>query len=119
MTPRAIARCLPSPVRVRIRLASGEGRGGVARVASSRLTTSEVEPAPIPGQELIQFLDGMLGDASQDIGEPGLRINVIHFGRDDQAVHHRRPLAAAVRAAEQPRLPTQSDAAHAALGGIV
>lgn len=34
-------------------LASGEGRGGVARVPSSRLTASEVEPAPIPGQELI------------------------------------------------------------------
>jgi hypothetical protein len=23
----------------------------------------------------------MLGDASQDIGEPSLRINIVHFGR--------------------------------------
>jgi hypothetical protein len=87
-------------------LASGEDRGGVARVPSSRLSVSDVELAPIPRQELIQFLDGMLGDASQDIGEPSLRINVVHFGRDDQAVHHRGPLAASVGAAEQPRLPT-------------
>ena len=35
------------------RLASGEDRGGVARVPSSRLTVSEVELVPIPGQELI------------------------------------------------------------------
>ena len=31
-------------------LASGEDRGGVARVPSSRLTVSDVELAPIPGQ---------------------------------------------------------------------
>ena len=34
-------------------LASGEDRGGVARVPSSRLTVSDVELAPIPGQELV------------------------------------------------------------------
>ena len=38
---------------------------------------------------------------------------------DDQAVHHRGALAAAIGAAEQPGLPTQSDAAHATLGRIV
>jgi hypothetical protein len=51
----------------------------------------------------------MLGDASQDIGEPGLRINIVHFGGNDEAVHHRGPLAATIGAAEQPRLPTQSN----------
>src|SRR3984885_2480554 len=61
----------------------------------------------------------MLGDASQDIGEPGLRINIVHFGGNDEAVQYRGPLAATIGAAEQPRLPTQSDATHAALGGIV
>jgi hypothetical protein len=34
-------------------LASGEDRGGVARVPSSRLMVSDVELAPIPGQELV------------------------------------------------------------------
>ena len=61
----------------------------------------------------------MLGDARQNVGEPGLRIDVVHLGRDDQAVHHRGPLAATVRAAEQPGFSPQCDTAHAALGGVV
>jgi hypothetical protein len=40
----------------------------------------------------------MLGDAGQNIGEPGLWINIVHLGRDDQAVHDRGPLAAAIGA---------------------
>jgi hypothetical protein len=50
----------------------------------------------------------MFGDAGQDVGEPSLRINVIHLGRNDQAVHDRGALATAIRAAEQPRFATQS-----------
>jgi hypothetical protein len=46
----------------------------------------------------------MRGYARQHVGEPGLRIDVAHLGRDDQAVHHRRAFAAAIRAAEQPTL---------------
>jgi hypothetical protein len=44
----------------------------------------------------------MLGDASENVGKPGLRINIVHLGRDDQAVHHCGPLAATIGAAEQP-----------------
>jgi hypothetical protein len=36
-----------------ITLASGEDRGGIALGPSSRLTVSDVELAPIPGQEFI------------------------------------------------------------------
>src|SRR5664280_587200 len=61
----------------------------------------------------------MLGDASQNVGEPCLGIDVVHLGGDDQAIHDRGSLATAIRAAEQPRLPTQSDSAHAALGSII
>src|SRR2546430_16329338 len=57
--------------------------------------------------------------APKTVGEPSLRINVVLLGRDDQAVHDRGALAAAIRAAEQPRLPAKGDAAHGALGGIV
>src|SRR6185312_16978368 len=74
---------------------------------------------PIPWQQFVEPLDGMLGNASEDVSEPCLRINIVHLGRDDQAVHHRGTLAAPIRAAEQPRLPTQSDAAYAALRGII
>lgn len=31
---------------------------------------------PIPGQQLVQPMDG---DAGEDIGQPGLRVDVIHF----------------------------------------
>ena len=41
-----------------------------------------------------------------------------HFRRHDQAVHHRRPLAAAIRTGEQPRPPAQSDAAQYPFGCV-
>ena len=34
----------------------------------------------IPRQQFVEFLDGMFGDAGQDVGEPGLRIDVVHLG---------------------------------------
>jgi hypothetical protein len=34
----------------------------------------------------------MVSDAGEHIGKPCLRIDVIHFGGHDQAVHHRRPV---------------------------
>ena len=44
----------------------------------------------------------MIGNASQNIGQPCLRVDIVHLGRDDQAVHDRGPLAATVGAREQP-----------------
>src|SRR5260370_38255448 len=46
-------------------------------------------------------------------------IDVVELGGDDQAVHDRGPLAAAIRAREQPRLAAESNAAQGALGGVV
>jgi len=42
-------------------------------------------PAPISWEQFIEPLDEMLGDAGQNAGEPGLRIDIVHLGRDDQA----------------------------------
>ena len=53
----------------------------------------------------------VLGDARQDIGQPGLRIDVVHLGGDDQAVHGGGPLTAAVGTGEQPRFSAQSNTA--------
>jgi hypothetical protein len=61
----------------------------------------------------------MLGDASQDVSEPGLRIDVIHLGGDDQAVKDRRALTATIGSAEQPGLAAQGHAPQRALGGVV
>src|SRR3954453_8465234 len=39
----------------------------------------------------------VLGDAAQDIGQPGLRIHVVHFSCDDDAEHGGSSLTAAIR----------------------
>jgi hypothetical protein len=44
----------------------------------------------------------MIGDAGQDIGQPGLRIDIVQFGGDDQAIDRRGPLSAAIGTGEQP-----------------
>jgi hypothetical protein len=43
----------------------------------------------------------MSGDASGTPGEPGLGTDVVHLGRDDQAVQEGGTLAAAIGAGEQ------------------
>jgi hypothetical protein len=40
-------------------------------------------------------LDGMIGDAAENAGEPGLRVDIVELGRGDQGVHRRGALAAA------------------------
>ena len=42
----------------------------------------------------------VLGNAGQDVGQPSLRIDVVHFCRDDDAVHGGSALSAAVGARE-------------------
>ena len=44
----------------------------------------------------------MIGDTGEDIGEPGLGVDVIHFRRHDQTIHDSGPLAAAIGTREQP-----------------
>ena len=61
----------------------------------------------------------MVGDASEHVGEPGLRIDVVDFRRDDQGVHERGFVTATVGAGEQPGLPAERDTTQGPLGGIV
>jgi len=42
----------------------------------------------------------VLGDAGQNVGQPSSRIDVVHFCRDDDAVHGGSALSAAVGAGE-------------------
>jgi hypothetical protein len=42
----------------------------------------------------------MHGDPGQDVGQPGLRIDIVQFGSDNQVVHCGGPLAAAVETSE-------------------
>src|SRR3954451_12902775 len=55
----------------------------------------------------------------EDVGEPGLRIDAIHFGCDDETVHGCGALSAAIGPAEQPRFSTQGDTPQASFGGVV
>lgn len=61
----------------------------------------------------------MCSDASQNVGEPLLRIHVVHLYGDDQAVHHGSKIATAIEAAEQLGLPPKGDTSHGTFGGIV
>lgn len=74
---------------------------------------------PVPRQEVIEAPSGVAGDAGEDIGQPGLGIDVVELGGLDQRVDHRGSLAAAIRAAEQPGLPAKWHAAQRTFGGIV
>ena len=86
--------------------ASAKDRGidwsRLARGSCSLIDALGISRGPIPGQQVVEALGGMSGDTGQHIGEPGLRIDVVHLGRDDQAVHHRGTRPAAIRATEQP-----------------
>jgi hypothetical protein len=42
----------------------------------------------------------MIGDSAQDVSQPGLRIDVIHFRRGNEAVHGSSALSAAIAASE-------------------
>lgn len=61
----------------------------------------------------------MVSDAGEHVGEPGLRVDIVEAGGLDQRVKDGGALTAAVRAAEQPGLAAERDAAKGALGGVV
>ena len=66
---------------------------------------------PAPGEEFVQPGLRLLGDAGEDVGEPGLGVDVVELRGADQRVHHRRPLAAAIGAGEEPGLASERDRA--------
>ena len=63
--------------------------------------------------------DGHVGQSFENVGEPGLRVDIVHFCRDDQGVHEGSPVTAAFRSSEEPAFSAQSYTAQGALGGIV
>ena len=52
-----------------------------------------------------------VGYAIEDVGEPGLGVDVVELGGTHEGVHHRRPLAAAIEAGEEPGLASERDRA--------
>lgn len=63
--------------------------------------------APIPRQEFVNALGGMIRQAAEYIGEPSLRIDVVELGAGDEGVDGRGASAALIGACEGPiLLPT-------------
>ena len=61
--------------------------------------------SPVPRKQLIDSLRRVVGNAGEHVGEPGLRINIIQFAGDDNAVHYGRAssTAPALTASKMPR----------------
>jgi hypothetical protein len=47
--------------------------------------SSGKQPRSVPGQRFVEPVERVLSDAGEDVGQPRLRIDVVHFGRDDDA----------------------------------
>jgi len=62
---------------------------------------------PVPWEQLVDTADGMFGDAGEDIGKPGLGIDVVEAAGLNQRKDDGGALPAAVGAGEEPRLPAQ------------
>jgi hypothetical protein len=73
----------------------------------------------VPGQELLDAVDRMVGDAGQHVSEIRFGVEAVDFGRANQAVDRGGALAASIGAGEQVVLAAQSDAAQSTIGGIV
>src|SRR5437763_15139190 len=72
----------------------------------------------MPGEELVEAGDRMIGDPPQDVGEPGLWVDAVELSALDQRKHRSGALAAAVGASEQPGLAADCDPAQRPLSGI-
>ena len=74
---------------------------------------------PVPRQEFVNALGGVIGQASQHVGEPSLRIDIVELGGCDQRVDGGGAPAAFVGAGEGPVVSSHGDGPQLAFGGIV
>ena len=73
----------------------------------------------VPGQEVVDPIDRMIGDVGQHMAQPGLGVNTAQLGRADQRVDGGGTLATAVGASKQVVAPANGNATQGALGGRV
>src|SRR5438094_7162101 len=82
------------PTRLIVKTTLGAARSGGEACAIRR--------PPVPREKLIEPASAVVVDASEHIGNPSLRIDVVEPRGLDQRVHHCCTLAAAIGAGEQP-----------------
>jgi hypothetical protein len=51
---------------------------------------------PFPRQQFVDAIHRMIGDPSEDVGEPNLRVNSVELRCVDERVHDGGPLGAAL-----------------------
>src|SRR6202035_196769 len=74
---------------------------------------------PIPGQEFVDAPGGVIRQACQHVGEPGLRIDIVELASLDQRVDGGSAATAFIGTHEGPVVPAHRDRTHPALGRIV
>jgi hypothetical protein len=73
----------------------------------------------IPWQQLGDALCRMALQTREDVGKPGLRIDVVEARSHDERDHHGGALGAAIRTCEQPSFSSESQATQASFCRIV
>ena len=58
---------------------------------------------PVPRKEFVELALRRPGDLAEDVGEPGLRMDIVELGGADEHVHRRRPLAARTPPRSEPQ----------------
>jgi hypothetical protein len=74
---------------------------------------------PIPRQEFVEALGGVVLQAGEDVGEPSVRIDVIDPGGVDQGVDRSRAATSFIGTRERPVVATDGNWPDLPLGGIV
>ena len=69
---------------------------------SCRQCTTRLIYRPVPRQQLIEAMSRISRNPRENVCQPCLRIDAVHLRGDDQTVHGRRALTAAIGPTEQP-----------------
>jgi hypothetical protein len=70
------------------------------------------------GQQLGDPVDGVVGDAAEEIAQIGLGIEAVQLGGLDEGVDSRGPFAAGIGACEHVILAAEGERPDSALGGV-
>src|SRR4051812_31709087 len=84
------------------------------RASGSRLRCARL---PVPRQQFVNALGGVVREAGQDVGKPSLWI--VELGGGDEAVDGSRTPAALIGAGEGPVSSSDSNGPQLAFGGVV
>jgi len=73
---------------------------------------------PRPGGQVGEPLDGMIGQLGENVGEPGVRVDVFEFACLDRGLDGCGATAARIGASESPVAAAERNAAQGAFGGV-